>query len=80
MIGITKQDLADWMQNPVTKAFQEGIKAKIRQIEKAVGAGELLDSGNPFATHSNVSRLVGRIEGLQDALEVDDTTVLGEDE
>lgn len=80
MNGITKRDLAEWMESPVTRAWFKGIKAKMSQLEGMAGNGSMLNAGNPFETHSNISRVVGRIEGLNDALEIDDETVLGESE
>jgi hypothetical protein len=80
MRGITKNDLAEWLGNPVTRAYQAGIKSKVEELQKSVASGQFLNMSNPYETAANIARVIGHIDGLKDALEIDNDTVLGEDE
>jgi hypothetical protein len=69
---ITRQQVSDWKQNEVTRAYLAGIKEQIKSIEFMLGTGGTL--GENVAQET--ARYVGRIEGLIDALEVDIETVI----
>ena len=80
MEGISKNDVLDWLDNPVTKAYFKGIKAKIRLIQEWLGSGVIIDSSNPYYTASKAAHFIGQIEGLNDALEVKTDEVIEEEE
>lgn len=71
MKGITKNDLLDWKNHPVTKAYQAGLESKIREIEMSLGTGISLNYDNPYATASLTAKFTGEIQGLKEALDID---------
>ena len=68
---VTKEMLADWKENPVTVEYFEGIKFKIRVLESDTSLGQILDYDNPPGTAMRIAKIVGHMEGLRDALEVE---------
>ena len=66
--GISKVDLVNWQQLPITRVVEAAILAQIKQTLLHVGEGAVLDTGNPGSTAQNYSKAVGYIEGLRAAL------------
>lgn len=65
---ITKDNVLEWKDHPVTKAYFAGIRQKVLDIKEFLGEGGTL-SGK--FTAENTHRAVGRIEGLTDAITID---------
>ena len=77
---LKRDDVIDWLESPVTRAYFTGIKAKIREVEQQLGRGVTLDSENPHATVVQTARLVGLTEAYKDVLEVNVDEVVEGDE
>ncbi len=73
---ITRQQVSDWKQSEVTRAYFEGIGQKIEELAGILAAGASLGDNVAQTT----ARYVGRIEGLSDALDVDIATVIEGDQ
>jgi hypothetical protein len=69
---ITRQQVSDWKQNEVTRAYFNGIKAKIEDLSINLGLGVTLGEN----VVQDTAKAVGRIEGLYDTLDVDIETVI----
>lgn len=73
---INKEALGEWLASPVTRAYFAGIRTKITGLEEALGAGGFIDSENAHTTMVQMIKIVGRIEGLRDCLEIDHESVI----
>ena len=71
MARISKNDYLEWLAIPVTQLYFDGIKEKIAQIELHLGAGSFLNTENPHETAMQYAKAVGRIEGLNDKLDIE---------
>jgi hypothetical protein len=71
-MAITRRMVEEWLQSEVTRAYRAGIKEQINNIKESMARGSTLYE---FA-EQNTARAVGRIEGLEDALEVDVETAI----
>ena len=77
---INKDALGEWLANPVTRAYFAGIRAKIEEINEALGNGQMIDSENAHTSMVQTLRAIGRVEGLRDVLSIDQETVLEGDD
>lgn len=75
---IKKEDLGEWMANPVTRAYFAGIKDKILRSSLALGDGITCNTASVDETAIETAKMVGRIQGWKDALEIDTEEVLEE--
>lgn len=71
---ITKAQVSEWKQDPVTRAWFTGIRRKIQIGKDYVTEGGTIDTEHG-ATEVKTARAVGRIEGLLDAINIDEETV-----
>ena len=71
MSKITKSDYLDWKALPVTKDYFESIQDKVKELEIRLGLGHFLDTESAEATAIAYAKTVGRIEGLNDRLDID---------
>jgi hypothetical protein len=71
-MAITRRMVDEWMQSEVTRAYFSGIKEQIKDIKNSIASGSTLYE----YAEQNTARAVGRIEGLEDALEVDVETAI----
>lgn len=65
----TKDELAQWKQNAVTKEYFNALKQQQIEIARTLAGGGSLTGG--LTTCETTARLVGRVEGLEDALTVE---------
>lgn len=78
---IRKDALGEWLANPVTRAYFAGIEDKIKEVEQALGRGVTINDDSSHNTALATARLVGRIDGLRDKVEIDtDTVIEGDDD
>ena len=77
---INRQDVIDWADAPVTRAYFDGVREKIRQLEQVLGSGATLSNTNAHTTTVLTSKIVGQIEGYNDVLDIDMATIIVEDE
>ena len=73
---INRQDVIDWLESPVTLAYFEGVKFKVRELEKALGRGTTLNDDNPHSTIVATAKMIGQIEGHKDDIDVDISAVI----
>ncbi len=72
---IKKEDVLEWKQHRVTQAYFEGIRELQKLLQENIGRGVTLTNH----AERDTARAIGRIEGLEDALDVDlDTIIEGE--
>jgi len=67
---ISKDDLMQWMEESVTKAFIGEIREKMKNLFLEVGNGATLDISNSSATLAQTAKAVGKIEILQEVLDI----------
>jgi len=67
---ISKEDLMQWMEEPVTRAFIGSIKEKMKELFLEVGNGATLDTSNSSITQAETAKVVGKIEILQEVLDI----------
>ena len=67
---ISKEDLLQWMEEPVSMAFIGAIKEKIKDLYVELGNGRTLDISNSSATLAETAKAVGKIEILQEVLDI----------
>ena len=68
---ISKSDLDSWLALPLTKHYFASIKEKVKEIEIQLGLGTCLDTSSTDAIAIQYARIVGRIEGLNDRLDIE---------
>lgn len=75
MVNLTRDDLAQWRNNPVTKEYFNALRQKQIDLARYMAAGGTLTSpgleGNDAPTEEKTAKTVGRIAGLEDALTVE---------
>jgi hypothetical protein len=67
---ISKEDLLQWMEEPVSRAFIGAIKEKIKELYVELGNGRTLDISNSSVTLAETAKAVGKIEILQEVLDI----------
>ena len=67
---ISKEDLMQWMEQPVSQAFIGAIRDKIKELYLSVGNGATLDTSNSSTTLAETAKAVGKIEILQEVLDI----------
>lgn len=67
---ISKEDLLQWMEEPVTKAFIKEINSKLKELYLVLGNGATLDTSNSNTTLAETAKAVGKIEILQEVLDI----------
>ena len=68
---ITSNEFLDWTSQRVTQAFLAAINGRIKELFIEIGNGRTLDVANSSVTQAETARLVGKIEGLQEVLDLD---------
>lgn len=66
---MTRADLNEWVEHPVTKEVLSKIQGEIDNITASILAGEVLES-SVDKTAMNVARLSGTTQGLTAILEI----------
>ena len=73
-LGMSPEDFSSWVDTLGTQRARDALRKMVRQEERKAGSGILcLDSVD--ATALRAARVVGKIEGIKEALE----TIFGED-
>ena len=67
---VTKEDLAEWREYKVTKAYIAAIQELVKEHFKALGNGGTLNLENAEATALETAKTVGSIQALQDILDI----------
>jgi len=68
---ISKDDFLQWMDDRVSRAFIAAIRERIKDLYIATGNGTTLDSSNANSTLAETAKNVGKIEVLQEILDID---------
>lgn len=79
MARITKQDLVEWIESPVTKWYRDKLREEKADLEEQLAGGSTLDPA-PGATAQLTARIVGEIAGLNFAINRDFLDTIQEDE
>lgn len=66
---LDRDELLSWKEERITKMFFGEIKDGIRQRYIASGNAQLLDPENPNKTQTELAKLIGNIEILQELLQ-----------
>lgn len=76
---ITKQDLSEWKQDPVTIAWFHGIKLKAKELKEGMAIGQTIDVDSADGTAIKTAKMVGQIQGLYDAILINEEEITIED-
>lgn len=69
--SLTREDLSDWRNNPVTQIILAEINNLIKEAHLNLGGGVVLDAERPENTAQNYAKMVGYIAGLRVILNIE---------
>lgn len=70
-VTVTRDEVRNWLNDPVTKVLYSSIKEHIKQAHLRLGEGSLLDAESTEKTALNYAQLVGYIAGLRATLTIE---------
>lgn len=71
VLEVSRDEVANWLSDPVTKLVHSKIQELIKEAILSVGAGGVLDADRPENTAQNYAKLVGYIQGLRTAINIE---------
>lgn len=74
-MGISKQRVSEWLEDPVTRAYFQGLDFAIEQYKDELASGATLGE----LADQTTAKVVGIIQGLRAAREIDLETIITEE-
>lgn len=68
--NLSKENLIEWMEYPVTKAFLAGVNERIKELHLELGSGRTIKE-SAHETSVETAKIVAKIDELQNILDID---------
>lgn len=71
VLEVSRDEVVSWLSEPVTKLVHQQLHELIKEAILSLGGGGVLDADRPENTAQNYAKMVGYIQGLRTAVNIE---------
>ncbi len=69
--AINEEDFLEWMQHPITQSYFREVQQKVKDLILSFKDGATVNKENADFTVQETNKIIGKIEGLQEILDIE---------